>query len=47
MTKLEKIKAALDAACEAADAARDDAYSDAWDAYQNGLKKLQEERPND
>jgi hypothetical protein len=58
MTKLEKLKAAYDAACDAsyaaawgADAyvaARDaDAYVAARDAYDDELKKIQEENSND
>ena len=54
MTKLEELKAALDAeyaawaANDAAYSAADDAvYSDAWKAYQAGLKKIQEEKTND
>jgi hypothetical protein len=52
MTKLEELKMAYDAACDAAvgdcaDAWSDDAWSDAWNDYQDGLKKLQEEETND
>ena len=50
MTKLEKLKAAHDAAWEAYDAAYaayEDACDAAWAAYQDELRRHKEENSND